>query len=614
MIDNRTSDKYEIISFDIFDTLIKRLVVKPTDIFRYIERSDEKYKGFCMLRIKAEEDARKKSDKEEVTIDEIYKKIPSGHGWDIEVLKELEKNTEINFCVPNYPVVNFLNEVKSTKKILLISDMYLGNDVITKILTKCGITGVDGIYISSECGACKNTGNLYKLIKNELHIDFSKWMHIGDNKVSDYRIPKKMGISSYLYKMNDSTYDNNADFDKMILSRYVELKSKRFEDKIERMGYTVYGPILYGFSKWIHDKILKNKNSIVLFIARDGYILKVLYDKIFKDFNYKSRYLLASRRSLWLSSFKGNVELKAFYNRIVTEFPKSFKLQLLVDEFELNDLVEDTGSYLNYVVDRDNALEDKSFTNFFYVIQAGLNKRSNEEYQAFLQYIDYLNIETNEKIAIVDIGWRGTMQFMLEKIFDKNLYGYYYGINNKRYHLKHVYAYNNEWNKTANSMTTFLELFFSANHGSFKKYKHNLNGTVGFEFKKFEHENKTKTILNKMRDGALEFVKDCYNDKLISGLTFTAEITATNLVNQLKFPSREDVEAYEKIKFYDIKKDDFIKNRNLSEYLFSPKLFLNDYRASIWKIGFLKRVFMVDIPYYKLIEIVNRLKTIISCR
>lgn len=32
-------EKYDVVSFDIFDTLLKRNVKKPTDIFRYMEKN-----------------------------------------------------------------------------------------------------------------------------------------------------------------------------------------------------------------------------------------------------------------------------------------------------------------------------------------------------------------------------------------------------------------------------------------------------------------------------------------------------------------------------------------------------------------------------------------------
>ena len=70
-------DSHEIISFDIFDTLLLRPYVKPTDLFLHLEKLLNK-EGFAQARIEAEQKARKKhSDKEDITIDEIYDEIES---------------------------------------------------------------------------------------------------------------------------------------------------------------------------------------------------------------------------------------------------------------------------------------------------------------------------------------------------------------------------------------------------------------------------------------------------------------------------------------------------------------------------------------------------------
>lgn len=71
--------KHDCVSFDIFDTLVKRYVSLPTDVFDIVElrynslhgTSNEKIRGFKELRINAELKARKKII-EEVSIDEIY--------------------------------------------------------------------------------------------------------------------------------------------------------------------------------------------------------------------------------------------------------------------------------------------------------------------------------------------------------------------------------------------------------------------------------------------------------------------------------------------------------------------------------------------------------------
>ena len=73
-------ERYNYVSFDIFDTLIKRNVNKPSDIFKltaieYEKETNVKIPDFKKLRIEAEIKAREKTKEKEPNIDEIYDNI-----------------------------------------------------------------------------------------------------------------------------------------------------------------------------------------------------------------------------------------------------------------------------------------------------------------------------------------------------------------------------------------------------------------------------------------------------------------------------------------------------------------------------------------------------------
>ena len=103
-------DSHEIISFDIFDTLLLRPYVKPTDLFLHLEKLEE-LKGFAQARIEAERKARKThSHLEDITIDEIYNEITDKYKY----LKQKEMDLEMQVLQPNpemkevYDYVNIL--------------------------------------------------------------------------------------------------------------------------------------------------------------------------------------------------------------------------------------------------------------------------------------------------------------------------------------------------------------------------------------------------------------------------------------------------------------------------------------------------------------------------
>ena len=194
-------DKFEIISFDIFDTLVKRKVSFPQDVFPIVEQRYNEYAevgmfGYKEQRIIAEQHARKKCDQEEITLDEIYEMISLSEEKKSE-LKKIEKQIEEEVCYPNGSLFNLYKyALEKNKQIIITSDMYLPEKTITRILAKCGYIGYKKIYLSSTYKKTKHSGSIFDEIKKEYRS--KSILHIGDNVKSDYAIPKKKGIHAVL--------------------------------------------------------------------------------------------------------------------------------------------------------------------------------------------------------------------------------------------------------------------------------------------------------------------------------------------------------------------------------------------------------------------------------
>ena len=94
-------NKYDYISFDIFDTLIKRNLSTPTNIFDLVEKlyneiSDIKIKNFKICRINAEKKAINSAYNNEPNIDEIYQNLDiNKNKFNVKKLKEIETNLEV---------------------------------------------------------------------------------------------------------------------------------------------------------------------------------------------------------------------------------------------------------------------------------------------------------------------------------------------------------------------------------------------------------------------------------------------------------------------------------------------------------------------------------------
>ena len=165
---------YDIISFDVFDTLIFRPFGHPTELF-YLVGERLGILNFHELRINAEKTVRERSVLEkghsEVTLTQIWEELESQLGIDAKEGMATEIETEMNLCYANPFMLEVWRElIRRKKRLIVTSDMYLPEEVIAKILEKNGFTGAERLYVSCEYGKNKAGGGLYDLIPNEYRL------------------------------------------------------------------------------------------------------------------------------------------------------------------------------------------------------------------------------------------------------------------------------------------------------------------------------------------------------------------------------------------------------------------------------------------------------------
>lgn len=319
--------QYEYISFDIFDTLIKRPFYRPTDLFYLLDGLYETmYRtitSFHEIRIDGEIAARAKLQKQypdcqDITIDEIYECISEIFGIPdrlCNALKEEEKKLEIQFCSVRKTVKELYDlALYAGKKIILISDMYLDKATVEKILSKNGYEHYLKIYLSSERRKLKHTGDLYRVVLDDMGIDGNKILHIGDNHYCDVikaseagldtiYIPRTIHVfenrvkgldtgelSTLAYSVGGPIFDRTKAMESigygamiaMAANFYFDNPFRPFNDESDFnsdpyfIGYYAVGMHLAGLLKWIMQQAAGYKR--ILFLARDGYLVKQAYD------------------------------------------------------------------------------------------------------------------------------------------------------------------------------------------------------------------------------------------------------------------------------------------------------------------------------------------------
>lgn len=197
------SSDYKVISFDIFDTLVSFAVYRPQDILAIAQKRINEEPGskaeFVRDRLLAGKAAYEKYG-DKVSIDDIYGELASAAGIseeEAERWKEIEIQSVIDMAVPRKDIVSLMNVfIDQGKQVNLIADTHLPADVIKRIIYKCGGLEGYGLILSNETGRSKDKPGFWDAYASEHNV--SECFHFGDDLNSDYIVPTRSGIDSFL--------------------------------------------------------------------------------------------------------------------------------------------------------------------------------------------------------------------------------------------------------------------------------------------------------------------------------------------------------------------------------------------------------------------------------
>lgn len=371
----------KFVSFDVFDTLVQRPFMYPTDLFELLsERLNKKlsaYVNFKSIREHAERTVRQKlsmynPSKEEITLEEIYQYIKDNYVFCnelIEEIKQWEIELELRYCTQRKIGKELFDlAIENGKKVIICSDMFLPQNAIAQILENNDYHGYYKLYVSCDIGMTKEQKSLYKYVQKELNcINPKNFMHIGDNYYSDVQnscacgwnsghLPK---ASELLFNQNPGIYGGEAfnkiykkslfkedyslsfnDFtavrsisaivaNKFFDNPYVSVNPwSDFNADPRMIGYATLGPHLLALCKWIYKIAKREKIGTIHFVARDGYIVKQAFDS-FNYPNVKSNYIRLSRKALLLADIEKTEDLYSVFNKInITVSPKKISESL----------------------------------------------------------------------------------------------------------------------------------------------------------------------------------------------------------------------------------------------------------------------------------------------
>lgn len=416
---------YELISFDIFDTVLHRAVVSPRSLFLEVGRQaistgllDDTMSpsDFAQLRVDLEHNARRFSTgkSSEVTLSKIWEQAPET--LPVAELMALELEIEYAYSFVNPYTLKLITELQGKNaKICFTSDTYFPREFIERLLAKAELD-ISKIYffISCEEDANKSTGSLFhKLLETTGKVP-QRILHIGDDLTADYMQAKKMGLKT--------CYLDNIYLPSILEQRKMLLGMENIQDplhSIRRIGHFIYplkddpvaffryfgssvlGPGLCAFALWTIKDAIKRKISLICPIMREGAVFAPLLEKardlLGVDIEIKPFYI--SRRAAFLPAMKELNEnaLKQYCSR------RQFSLANLIDELSLPKAPWCLQKYLHQMLNDIPCQEELKQYLFSVPVQDAARRASDEARSYLIEYTASL-WTVHKRVAMMDLG------------------------------------------------------------------------------------------------------------------------------------------------------------------------------------------------------------------
>ena len=440
---------YDVISFDIFDTLITRSIAEPDDVFRLIEKeiyeSYGKTVDFLKIRKEAERVATEKYGPM-TTIDKIYVEVSSDKTiGDIAMdIKKMEIDTETRLCMPRKDMVEVFNALKSMgKHVILVSDMYLNRVEVVGLLHKCGIGGYDELLISCEVGARKDNGSMWDYVLSGLNPE--RFIHVGDNFRSDSQILMDRGIASQIVlnpkaMLELSEFSYLSEFAKASVANSImvgnainggifnspfafsEDGTVAFKD-IYDFGYTTMGPLMARFIQWVVESN-QDSHERLLLLAREGYMLQHMIEGYCGVRGIElpdQHYFLTSRRACAVAALENDEDIREL---LLQKYQGTFS-NLLNERFGVELHENEADRDLDYNTTSEELME------LLAPYEAEIFAKAKVEKNAYLNYASKYLAEAND-LAVVDVGFSGTIQYFLMKLTGRDIAGHYLALHSNK--------------------------------------------------------------------------------------------------------------------------------------------------------------------------------------
>ena len=365
-----------------------------------------------------------------------------------------EEAWEISFVQPVGLGVAALSLARAAgKQVVLVSDYYLGEPTLRRILFAAGIdtTGL-AVEVSSDHGASKRRGGLLRMIRERLGHSASAHLHVGDSHGSDVLPQIQTGGVALQISVLDPSRPHPGGLTPDMLHRsflapyslmpppqsaaspadsgWSRLAGSSARQAIRRSAppYAVIPTLLVDDALRLADERGATK---VFYLSREGALLSRVHDAVAATLrsDVGAQHLRVSRLALFLASMRSfsfdelmrmfrmypHMTPRALFTSLGVSGPSKGLLAVLAGRLGFGWDVP-----VDWVSERERA-EELITCQPIQAIMAHEQAQSREGLLAYLESVEFFDGPT----VVCDLGWRGTLQDMLVAATGYDLHGQY---------------------------------------------------------------------------------------------------------------------------------------------------------------------------------------------
>ena len=363
---------------------------------------------------------------------------------------EAEEFLQEQFVTYRDPDIDAVLKQYPAETTLFLSDFYMSAERLSSLLESKGINQhFGGGYSSCDLGLNKRSGRLYQALHQRHNIDPQQHFHIGDNAKSDVEVPKKLGMATQLYRHADEErkrkscsaflYDREAlyrDIERTCREAAPSISDRRIR-KCFNLGLGL-APLFAGFALFIVESIQRDQVEQLYFFTREGAFFAKAYQVLRDGIDRLSastpapRLLEVSRIATFSASLTALSvnEMQRLWRAYDPQSIKAWAQSLDLDASVARSACQRHD--IDWEMPILHPWQDARVAALLQDVDVrqALAKLVQEKKSLLLDYLGQQGVSASgQRIGVVDIGWRGTIQDNIATVMpDAHFCGYYLGL------------------------------------------------------------------------------------------------------------------------------------------------------------------------------------------